>query len=99
MLLTSLCKDKAPTAYDKLTNEIGYFDTPAEKSAAAAPAVAKSAQKLVWKNIPQTVEALVARLNADKARVDTMADPVGKEITLDNIAALSAFLAANGVAI
>lgn len=99
MLLTQLCEKKELSAYDKLVGEVGYFDAPTKKANVTAPAAAKPAQKLIWKNIPQTVEALVARLNADKARVDAMTDAFGKEITLNNIAALSAFLASNGVAI
>jgi len=96
MLLTKFCKAKEISAYDRLQNEVGYFDTAAKKTV-AAPTKPISA-KLVWKNIPQTAEALVARLNADKARIDSMTDAFGAEITRENIAKLSAFLTANGVA-
>ncbi len=95
MLLTKFCKVET-SAYDKLQNETGYFDAPAK--AVAAPINSKQQAKLTWKNIPQTTDALVARLNADKARVDSMTDKIGQEIVRDSIAKLSAFLTANNVA-
>jgi hypothetical protein len=97
MLLTKFCKKPEPTAYDKLVNEIGYFDAP-EKQQTAKPAATQAVKKLMWKNIPQTPEALVARLHADKARVETMSDAIGAQIVRESIASLEAFLTANNIA-
>lgn len=94
MLLTSLCKKPTLSAYDVLQGEVGYFSAPKSTAKVIASSAAK---KLTWKNVPQTVDALVSRLQSDLSRVESMTDPVGQQITRDNIAALTAFLAANNI--
>ncbi|WP_025918223.1 hypothetical protein [Herminiimonas sp. CN] len=95
-LLTKFATKKTQTAYEVLQNESGYFDAPQHQVAAvAAP---KTVKKYMFTSLPQTAEALVARLNADIAKVDAMQDAFGKEITQENIAKLSAFLTANNIA-
>lgn len=96
MLLTTLCK-KESSAYDKLQNEEGYFDAPV-KSVAKPVAVAQSVKKYTYNNIPQTAEALVARLNKDIESLSNMTDAFGIEIRKASIAKLQAFLTANNIA-
>jgi len=95
-LLTKFVAKKAPTAYEALQNESGYFDAP--KHQVAVVAASKTEKKYTFTSLPQTAEALVARLHADIAKVDTMQDAFGKEITQANIVKLSAFLTANNIA-
>ena len=94
MLLTKFCVKKQPSAYDVLQNEIGYFDN---KKSALAQIKSAQERKLMWGNIPQPVSNLVARLQKDIARVDSMTDVFGQQITRESIAKLSDFLTKNGV--
>jgi hypothetical protein len=98
MLLTALCK-KESSAYDKLQNEEGYFDyVGAIKITSAKTATAVATKKYTYNNIPQTAEALAARLNKDIESLPSMTDTFGIEIRKNSIAKLQAFLTANNIA-
>ena len=94
MLLTNFCK-KETSAYDKLQNEVGYFES--KKLSTSAKVASVAAKKYTYNNIPQTADFLVDRLSKDVAMLDGMADAFGKEIKEKSIAKLTAFLIANNI--
>jgi hypothetical protein len=97
MLLTTLCK-KDSSAYDELQNEECCFDsTGAIKTTSVKPAITASVKKYTYNNIPQTAEALVARLNKDIESLPSMTDAFGIEIRKNAIAKLQTFLTANNI--
>ena len=94
MLLTNFCK-KESSAYDKLQNEDGYFDS--NKAQLVKKATSSSVKKYTYNNIPQTAEFLVDRLAKDVAMLNVMTDSFGKEIKEKSIVKLTAFLIANNI--
>lgn len=100
MLLTKFCKS-TPSEYDILQNEIGYFDNepkPAASTASQPAATTSNAKKLVYNNIPQTVEYLVSKLHKEIETLPNLTDSFGIQIRKESIEKLKSFLTANGVA-